>query len=95
MTAYGVAPECDGEERACRWTFTLGADGSRTLFDELRSRLEACPDMAGMTRDQGVNHPDFYDAWIFQFADAALSVSIKDKAALGQTFVVLRTVKLP
>ncbi|NNE78647.1 MAG: hypothetical protein HKN18_00105 [Silicimonas sp.] len=88
----GAEVDCETEPDACRWTFDLGAPVSRELFEVLRARLAECPNLRAASRDQGVNHPDFYDAWVFRFAREAFSLSIKDKSGLRRTFVVLRQV---
>ena len=88
-----LAPQnlgCDPVDRSCRWSFDLGDDVSRALFDALVKMMRDCPNLEGAVRDSGVNHPDFYDAWIIQLGDQGFTVSIKDKSALRQTFVVLR-----
>ena len=83
------AADCASEPGACRWTFDLGTPQSRDIYDGLRAALAGCSD-ARPERDQGVNHPDFYDAWAFQIDGARVTLSIKDKSALGKTYVVLR-----
>ena len=88
-----LAPQnlsCDLVDRSCRWSFGLGDAVSRALFDTLVETMRACPDFESAIRDSGVNHPDFYDAWAIQIGEQGFSVSIKDKSALQQTFVVLR-----
>ena len=62
---------------------------SRGSFEALTQKLATCTDVPPV-RDQGVNHPDFYDAWAFIIDGAPVTLSIKDKTALGKTFVVLR-----
>ena len=92
QTAVATTPkaDCTFENHACRWSFDLGVPQSRQVFETLRADLAQCPDLIDATRDDGVNHPDFYDAWAFRFPGMALSLSIKDKSALESTFVVLR-----
>ena len=88
-----LAPQnlsCDSADRSCRWSFDLGDNVSRALYDALVKTLRDCPNLEGAVRDSGVNHPDFYDAWAIQLGDRGFTVSIKDKSALQQTFVVLR-----
>lgn len=94
-TPAGITADCDTEPGACRWSFALGDPTSRALFENMRMQLDACPGRIGIEQDKGVNHPDFYDAWIFEFGDTALSVSLKDKAALKKTFVVVRSLPRP
>ena len=40
--------------------------------------------------DQSVNHPDYYALRRYETAQADVSVSVKDKSALGNTFVFIR-----
>lgn len=87
---FAEGADCGHEALACRWTFDLGAPGSRTLFEDMRVGMGACSDLDAAERDQGVNHPDFYDAWVFPMVSLRVMVSIKDKSALGETYVVLR-----
>lgn len=82
--------DCDTEPGVCRGAFALGAPESRRIFEATRQHLAACPGLRQAVRDRGVNHPDFYDAWTFSFSGGALSLSLKDKSALGQSFVVMR-----
>ncbi len=84
-----MSPE-GGAHTACRWEFDLGNAPSRQAFAGLADRLDACPGLLAAERDQGVNHPDFYDAWHYRFDTSEITLSIKDKAALGATYVVLR-----
>ena len=81
--------DCETEPGVCRGTFDLGAPQSRSDFEALTKRLTACASAAPV-RDKGVNHPDFYDAWAFAVEGGEITLSIKDKSALGKTFVVLR-----
>jgi hypothetical protein len=57
-------------------------------FKALGQELESCiGDRAVLSDDQNVNHPDFYEARMFLLDQAKVSVSVKDKSALGSTFV--------
>lgn len=82
--------DCITEPGLCRWTYVLGDAASRQTYEKALGRLRTCTDLTEATRDQGVNHPDFYDAWAFRWSGGALTLSIKDKSALDATFVVLR-----
>jgi len=57
-------------------------------FERLNDAVIAClgPD-ATITQYQSVNHPDFYDLRLYLMADQEIGVSLKDKAALQQTYV--------
>ena len=93
VSNLALAPQvlsCDTADRSCRWSFALGDPVSRSVFDALIEYMRACPTFAKAVRDTGVNHPDFYDAWSIQTEDQGFTISIKDKSALQQTYVVLR-----
>ncbi len=92
---FAGGADCGHEAEACRWTFDLGVPASRALFEEMRDGIGACSDVEAGERDQGVNHPDFYDAWVFPMALSNVMVSIKDKSALSKTYVVLRFLPKP
>lgn len=94
----GRAPASCGTDRGgpfCRWEFDLGRGGSRTLFDTLSARMEACIATGNIARDPGVNHPDSYRALILNRSRHVLTLVLKDKSALGQSFVTLRIVTEP
>ena len=75
----------------CGWEFPHRAEQAYETFDAF---VEAAHDCIGpqatVHSDQGVNHPDFYDARRFEMKEAEVSVSVKDKGALGRTFVFIR-----
>ncbi|WP_299288665.1 hypothetical protein [uncultured Tateyamaria sp.] len=73
----------------CRWPFDYRAQAATDAFTELLDATAQCLDTDGVT-DQGVNHPDSYDLRTFTTDTAQVSVSIKDKGALQQTFIFLR-----
>lgn len=79
----------------CRWEFDLGQGGSRTLFDTLSARMEACIASGSIARDPGVNHPDSYRVLILTRSGHVLTLVLKDKSALGQSFVTLRVATEP
>ena len=68
----------------------LGDEMSRTVYDKVVASYKTCSDWQSVEQDKGVNHPDYYDAWMFHGDVGGFSVSIKDKSVLGKTFVVLR-----
>ncbi|WP_299554413.1 hypothetical protein [uncultured Tateyamaria sp.] len=73
----------------CRWPFDYRADAAMDAFIALLNATEHCLNADGVT-DQDVNHPDSYDLRTFDTETAQVSVSIKDKGALQQTYVFLR-----
>jgi hypothetical protein len=75
----------------CAWQFTYRAGAATAAFQALLDETAKClGPAAGPIRDQAVNHPDFYDLRRFLVLDAEIGISIKDKAALQQTYVFLR-----
>ena len=81
--------------QACRWSYALGEPQSRDFFESLRSNLSNCPSLTEITHDAGVNHPDFYDAWVFDLPASQVFIALKDKSALSATYVTLRVRPLP
>ena len=80
----------------CSWQFPLGEPAAAATYDDVHTALTGCLGKAAtVTRDQGVNHPDYYDAYLIQLPAHRLTLSIKDKSALGITFVTLRVYSEP
>lgn len=74
----------------CTWDFQHRDGEAYETFEEIRQKLESCiGSHAILSDDQNVNHPDFYDARIFQLGEVKLAVSVKDKSTLATTFVFL------
>ena len=73
----------------CRWPFDYRAKAATDAFTDLINATTQCLNTDGLS-DQGVNHPDSYDLRTFTTETAQISISIKDKGALQQTFVFLR-----
>lgn len=81
---------------ACSWQFQLGAPEAAETYRDVFLALSDCLGPAAtVARDQGVNHPDYYDAYLIEFPAYRLTLSIKDKSALGTTFVTLRAYSEP
>ena len=77
-----------GKSYSCTWEFRHRDANAYAKFEELRQALQSCiGDRATPSDDQNVNHPDFYDSRIFLLDKAKVAVSVKDKSALGSTFV--------
>lgn len=76
----------------CRWAFGYREQVAADAFAALLRAASVCAGSdIGVTSDQKVNHPDFYDLRVLQVADGEVGLSLKDKAALQQTYVFLRT----
>lgn len=75
----------------CTWQFPYRAAGAHGTFDAFNRTLREClGDPAPSSRDQRVNHPDFYDLRQYRFDEVEVAVSIKDKSALQKTHLFLR-----
>jgi hypothetical protein len=75
----------------CTWQFPYRSELATNRFDTVRGLISACSDdPAGFTKDQNVNHPDYYEAYYYGAGNNTLSASIKDKGALQKTLVFLR-----
>lgn len=75
----------------CSWSFDYRAEAAKHAFDRMIKEVAAClGNDARVTEDQDVNHPDFYDLTRFDTEGRTIAVSLKDKAALQQTYVFLR-----
>lgn len=75
----------------CGWAFPYREAPAQKAFQQLLSEVTACAEgNQASLADQHVNHPDYYDLQTFQLNDREIGVSLKDKAALGETYVFLR-----
>jgi len=71
----------------CTWAYGLRDAEAAALEEALGGMLSPCMEAV---RDVGVNHPDTSRITRFEAPGYAMSLSYKDKAALGATFVTLR-----
>ena len=78
----------------CAWEFDYRAEAALSTFAEFDAALAACFD-ATSQHDQDVNHPDFYDLREYAVTGAVVRVSLKDKGALGQTYVFVAVETAP
>ena len=86
--------ETAAREIHCRWSFDYRSDESVEMQDRMASDIRDCLHASTISPEQGVNHPDTYDQQLYRAGDMALSVSLKDKAALQRSFVFLRIEKI-
>ncbi len=80
----------------CRWDYAYRDARAYAEFDRFAGSLRQC--FGAMARehvDRNVNHPDFYAARRYEMARGEVTVSVKDKAALGSTFVFISVEGLP
>lgn len=75
----------------CGWEFPLRAQQAYDTFDRFVREVNECiGQSATVHSDQSVNHPDYYALRRYEMAQTDVSVSVKDKSALGSTFVFIR-----
>ncbi len=75
----------------CGWAFPYRVKQAYDTFDALVRGVNQCIGRrATLHIDQSVNHPDYYALRRYETAQADVSVSVKDKSALGNTFVFIR-----
>ena len=81
----------EGSSRRCTWAFEYRDPAAQAAFDMLGAAIAEClGPKVQMTEDKDVNHPDFYALQSFRAEGHMAAVSLKDKAALSETFVFLR-----
>lgn len=82
--------------RVCQKAYAYRAAEATAVFDDLAQMTRDClGDAAERPADASVNHPDSYKLRQFLTGDVVISISLKDKAALDQTFVFLRVEPQP
>lgn len=74
----------------CRWPFAFRAPEALAAFEAMTAEVAACLQAPARAEEADVNHPDTYDQRLFGLANGTVSVALKDKGALQQTFVFLR-----
>ncbi|MEM6374950.1 MAG: hypothetical protein AAF686_01840 [Pseudomonadota bacterium] len=76
----------------CQWSFDYRSAAANALFGHISADLVACLGPA-KALEPGVNHPDSYQLRQFEAPERLISLSLKDKASLEQSFVFLRVDK--
>ncbi|WP_371224202.1 hypothetical protein [Roseovarius sp. 2305UL8-3] len=79
----------------CRWGFDYRAAAAEALYAQIEQISAACfGDISATPNAPDVNHPDSYLIRQFTGQGIEVSVSLKDKAALDQSFVFWRVTPL-
>ena len=73
----------------CAWPFAYRSGQGADAFDAMLVAVADCAVQIPSTPSK-VNHPDSYDLRQFQMGTTTVSVSLKDKSALSQTYLFLR-----
>ncbi len=72
----------------CSWPFAYRSDASQSAFADMLDQVSACG--AKIEGEQStVSHPDSYDQRLFQVGNQIVSVALKDKSALDETYIFL------
>ena len=75
----------------CTWMFAYREAGAYGTFGTFNRSLQECfGERAELSRDRSVNHPDYYDQRQYQLGQVKVTLSIKDKSALRNTYVFVR-----
>ncbi len=83
-----ITSELGAVTHHCHWEFALRHVAAQATFDAFDQELKSCfGSYAKIIKDQNVNHPDFYDKNTYWLNDVSITLSLKDKNALGKTFV--------
>lgn len=86
----GLSVDLSGQRSlVCRWSFPFRADAAAAKFKALDALTHRCLDLSPAAPEDGVNHPDTYVQHLYRSGDVKIALSLKDKSALGQTFVFL------
>lgn len=77
-----------GPARACSWAFPYRSPEVYAAFEAQIATFEACiPSASPAPIPKGVNHPDSHDVRIYAMGADRVTISLKDKAGLGQSLV--------
>ena len=75
----------------CRWKFGYRVAAADVAHGALLEAVRHCvPNAHVVLEEAPVNHPDSYLATTFDAGTVTVAVTLKDKAALGASFVFLR-----
>ena len=78
-----------GDQAVCHWKFDFRAKAAEDRFVHVGQVLQGCFGNA-LPPQVGVNHPDSYTQKIFETGDGKVSVALKDKGGLAESYVFLR-----
>ena len=84
-----------GTSRDCFVAYDFRSEEARQEFNALGELLEICAEAPVVREGALVNHPDSYTQVTAQVEGRSVSLSLKDKGALGQTLIFLRRTQAP
>lgn len=88
-----TAQQTTGEALFCYSEHPFRSETALIRAEQLETELSACFAAVPTIADVTVNHPDSYDVRHFNVQGARISLSVKDKGALGKTLIFLRIVE--
>lgn len=86
-----IATDIDGTRiYHCRWDYSYRAQEAVKLMADINTDIERCLGVQSRKIEDGVNHPDTYEQRLYRLGGINISLSLKDKAGLSQSFVSLQ-----
>jgi hypothetical protein len=80
-----------GQSKDCYWSFDYRSAEATQVYEQMTELLGLCADSPVEVQTAQVNHPDSFDQVLGLVEGRKVSVSLKDKGALNQTLVFLRS----
>lgn len=91
-----LALQLGGVTHYCVWEYPFRAPEAASAYEHLSTALGACLGNRATERDDlGVNHPDTFSSRQFDIDGISVTVSLKDKAALGKSLIFIRVMAPP
>lgn len=87
--ACTAAQGLDGTQTVCWWEFGFRTKAASDLYAVMVRQLQTCGFTLGLPTQDNVNHPDSFEQSIYEKLGYSVSLSIKDKTALGKTLVFI------
>ncbi len=82
-----------GTSTDCAWAFDYRSLEATKAFETLVAKVAECGVVIS-EKDQQVSHPDSYDLRQYEVDGKEISVSLKDKGALNETYVFFRSAEM-
>ncbi|WP_424977926.1 hypothetical protein [Leisingera sp. S232] len=80
-----------GSASYCAFVFPFRSLAASETFSGLLERFAECPAVPELTTaGPAVNHPDSYELKVFQLGAETVSLALKDKGGIAQTYIFVR-----
>lgn len=79
----------DSSSHTCTWEYQAVSGDASAAYAQMVDRVRACLEAVSESEDASVNHPDYWAATVFEANTATVTVSLKNKSALGKTLVAV------